>query len=160
MLLQYMQEGDLWDEDENNQMGDEDDDAAPDLVGDERQLDNLAGRAAAAPAAAEALRIHDDGRWHFMTADHTEVGWLHHLGGNSIKATCKLHKSCTCVISLPNEGSRRAEKLGGIPSFDVIAADLVGWLDAGLDVEHNEHMNLATTLKKDKWHMQVRKKDG
>lgn len=132
-------------------------------ISDADNGDIVGGAAAARPvqppaAPAAGLRIHDEGRWHFFTANRTDVGWLHHLGANSIKATCKLHKSCTCAISQPTDGSVRARELGGVPSFDAIAADLITWLDAGLDLTPTEHLDAATVLRRDKWKMRIRQK--
>ena len=107
-------------------------------------------------AAPAALRIQRRAGWHFFSGDQ-DVGWLHHLGTDSIKATCKLHKKCSCVVSMPPEGSVREQKMARRPSFEDISNDLTIWLDSGLDLDELQHAETARVLKRDKYAMKVRR---
>ena len=122
------------------------------------QPENAAGPANAVLPAARPLRINDDaGNWHFFSTDatHQDVGWLHYLGGSSIKATCKVHKQCSCAISLPTP--ERVTKMGWEGTYQDIEQDLIKWLDSGLDLNVTDHQKAAFNLKSDRWAMRVRK---
>jgi hypothetical protein len=150
--------GDEVDDDESEDAGNDGDGDGP---GDHDGDGDLA-EAAEAPAdagdALPALRIHDRGRWYFhLVAPPGElVGRLHHLGATNLKATCRRHDHCVCVVSLPPPGSAREAAVGHAVTLADVERDLIRWLDCGVDQSALQHSAASRTIKADVYHMRVR----
>ncbi|CAE7188657.1 unnamed protein product [Symbiodinium sp. CCMP2456] len=114
----------------------------------------------------ESLPIFDNGCWHYVRrSDGSSVGRLHHIAsaqGASLKATCKLHKGCHCMISLPQLGSERlasvSQRLGRPPQLEDVEMDLVQWLSNGLSMTATQHDDDGREMRATKWHVKVRAK--
>ncbi|CAE7263478.1 unnamed protein product [Symbiodinium sp. KB8] len=114
----------------------------------------------------ESLPIFDQGCWHYVRrSDGSSVGRLHHIAtaqGACLKATCKLHKSCHNMISLPQLGSERlasvTQKLGRAPQLEDIEMDLVQWLSNGLGMTATQHDDDGRQMRATKWDVKIRAK--
>ena len=109
------------------------------------------------PVVEEAVTDHDSflaalsiecrsNTWHDK-ATGRPVGRLHRIGRHW-KATCRLHASCVCYLSVP-----------ALPGSDLEAQrDLLQWLDDASQqgCAHEQHQEASTRLKRDKYHMRVR----
>ncbi|CAE7364228.1 unnamed protein product, partial [Symbiodinium necroappetens] len=110
--------------------------------------------------------IYDDGCWHYRrTSDGSSVGRLHHIAssaGPSLKATCKLHRSCYNMISLPLQGQNRSRfettsaRLGRPPIIEDVEKDLVSWLASGLHQDAQQHEQTAREIRSQLWDVKVR----
>ncbi len=83
-------------------------------------------------------------------ATQRQVGQIHYLGVRSLKATCRLHTGCICMITVPVGPGKHNE----------VEKDVLRWLDAantegGISVE--QHLASARVLKQDKYKMRVRR---
>ncbi|CAE7895079.1 unnamed protein product [Symbiodinium necroappetens] len=111
---------------------------------------------------ADSCDIEDVGGWHFRRkSDNTDVGRLHQIGVDTLKATCKLHRSCVCVISSPPLGSERlrtvSARLQRAPTLHDTEADLVKWLDAGLTATATQYQEASLDLRSGSWAVRVRR---
>lgn len=110
-----------------------------------------------------ARLIYDRGGWDFAAvASRATVGRIHHLGSTSLKATCKIHKSCTCAVSLPQMGTPRHDQvtlaLAHPPTFEDVERDLKEWLAEGLSCDSERHTQSSVQLKSERWRMQIRRR--
>ncbi|CAE7579859.1 unnamed protein product, partial [Symbiodinium sp. CCMP2592] len=124
-------------------------------VEEEIQLGML-GLDAAPHANISSLPIVDVGSWHFRTRNNNEdVGRLHLVGQSTIKATCKIHKQCICMISMPTHGTARhssvVSRMGREPVMVDIEQDLVHWLAAGVGSDAANHNEVGRSLRSEKW---------
>ncbi|CAE7512743.1 unnamed protein product [Symbiodinium sp. CCMP2592] len=113
-------------------------------------------------AGARACEIQDVGCWNFRRkSDNAEVGRLHQIGVDTLKATCKLHRSCVCMISYPPAGSERLRavsvRLQRAPTLHDIEVDLVKWFDAGLTATAAQHQEASLNLRSGNWAVRVRR---
>ena len=125
---------------------------------------DAAGRSQAPPAALNPdVHIRDTGSWHFFSLSTNEpVGRLHHLGADAIKATCKIHRNCSCAISMPSNTSDRFARLrdslghGRDPAFADIERDLKVWLATALSCDQQRHSEMSLELRANRWLMKTR----
>ena len=115
----------------------------------------------AAPANMSGLPIVDVGSGHFRKRNSNEdVGRLHFVGASTVKATCKIHKQCICMISMPAQGTARyssvVSRMGREPVMNDIEQDLVHWLAAGVGSEAARHDEVGRSLRSEKWFVKVR----
>ena len=111
--------------------------------------------------AAMTCRFFDAGCYHFRErSDQTEVGRLHWMRDTVIKATCKRHKDCACMIEIPPERSARIQVvtagLGRRPVLQDIEDDLVAWLTLASAVTREQHQTAGRSLKVQRWNVKVR----
>ena len=81
---------------------------------------------------------------YFTTQGQKRIGMVHKMGdpgrGNDVenlKATCKLHKGCTCWV-------HPRTPFGGT----VVLKDLIEWLQKGTECDENCHWNLSVAVRR------------
>ena len=113
----------------------------------------------------ERSPIYDSGSWHYRTRDGNQsVGRVHHMNPSTLKATCRVHKSCACTISLPPAPSARLTgvqaRLGRDPVVNDVQNDLMEWLSKGSAVTGAEHDRIGRCLRSERWFVKVRPARG
>ena len=109
-----------------------------------------------------SLPIYDAGSWNFRCkAGDREAGRLHQIGTTTLKATCKFHRQCVCMITIPGPGTQRlaaiTATLGRAPTLHDLEGDLVRWLADGLQSANGAHHDDAgRLLRSEKWHVKLR----
>ncbi|CAE7945648.1 unnamed protein product [Symbiodinium necroappetens] len=112
-------------------------------------------------ASRDDLPIFDAGCSHFKKrSDETDVGRLHWMRDTIIKATCKQHRNCACMVEMPPERSARMHavmaRLGRRPLLEDIEGDLIAWLALVSTVTREQHQTAARNLKVQRWNVKVR----
>ena len=105
--------------------------------------------------------IFDSGCWHFRKREgNASVGTLHQVTAVTVKATCKLHRSCACMVSMPPTNSERLRKttarLGRPPTAEDLQNDLIEWLAAGCATDARQHDIAGRRMRAEKWAVKVR----
>ena len=157
---------------EENEAADQASDAAPSAQPDHGTQAPVAAAAAAASATTPAplptlpddLPIYDAGSWHFlMKSDNSAVGRIHHIASAtsaSLKCTCRKHKGCSFMVSMPPALSDRlfqvSQRLHRAPLLEDLEHDMIMWLAAGVTMTAAEHEAASRSLRSERWSVRVR----
>jgi hypothetical protein len=74
--------------------------------------------------------------WQFQTNDGKELGVIHQVGPDSLKATCRLHTRPRCVCWLSK-----------VTDVAVAERDLVRWFSQGVGEDLKTHQAFGRDLK-------------